>query len=159
MTMTLAQNIAKHTREIHFGGNWTTTNLRDVLKDVTWEQATTKVGTFNTIAVLTYHVNYFVTVVLKVLKGGPLGGKDIYSFDHPPISSGEDWEEMQARVFGEAEEFAALIEQMPDEGILGDFIDTKYGNYFRNLMGIVEHMHYHLGQIVIIKKLVTEHNS
>jgi hypothetical protein len=157
--MTFAQNIAKHTREIHFGGNWTTTNLRDVLTDVTWEQATTKVHSFNTIAVLTYHVNYFVTVVLKVLKGGPLEGKDIYSFDHPPINSQEDWEVMQARVFAEAEEFATLIEQLPDEQILADFIDNKYGNWFRNLVGIVEHMHYHLGQIVIIKKLITEGNS
>lgn len=159
MTLTFAQNIAKHVRDVHFGGNWTTTNLRDVLKDVTWEQATTKVHSFNTIAVLTYHVNYFVTAVLKVLKGGPLDSKDIYSFDHPPINSQQDWEQVQERVFAEAEEFSALIEQIPDEQLLGDFIDSKYGNYFRNLIGIVEHMHYHLGQIVIIRKLVTEGNT
>ena len=32
----------------------------------------------------------------------------------------------------------------------------KYGNYFRNLTGIIEHLHYHLGQIVLIKKLIAE---
>lgn len=157
--MTFAQNIARHVREVHFGGNWTTTNLRNVLKDVSWQQAVTKVHSFNTIATLSYHVNYFVTAVLKVLKGGPLDSKDMYSFNHPPIGSQADWEAMLERIWAEAEEFASLIEALPDEQLLNDFTDSKYGNYFRNLMGIIEHMHYHLGQIVIIKKLIDGSNS
>jgi hypothetical protein len=28
----------------------------------------------------------------------------------------------------------------------------KYGNYYRNIHGIIEHIHYHLGQIVLIEK-------
>jgi len=30
----------------------------------------------------------------------------------------------------------------------------KYGNYFRNIVGVIEHIHYHLGQIVLIKKIL-----
>ena len=30
----------------------------------------------------------------------------------------------------------------------------KYGTYYRNFHGLIEHAHYHLGQIVLIKKLV-----
>jgi uncharacterized damage-inducible protein DinB len=157
--MTLSQQIAKHLRDVHFGGNWTTTNLRDTLKDVTWKQAVTQIQSFNTIATLTYHVNYFVTSVLKVLQGGPLESKDMYSFDHPPIESQEDWEQMLARVWDEAEQFATLIEQLPDSKLNEDFVDSKYGTYFRNLEGIIEHMHYHLGQIVIIKKLIAEESQ
>ena len=37
------KQIAKHFREIHFGENWTSSNLKDNLDKVTWQQATTQV--------------------------------------------------------------------------------------------------------------------
>ena len=154
--MNIAQQTAKHLRDIHFGGNWTTSNLRDTLADVTWQQATTKVDSFNTIAVLTFHVNYFVGAMLNVLKGNPLNANDKFSFDHPPINSQEDWEAMKNRIYEEAEATAKLIEQLPDSKLLETFEDEKYGSYYRNINGIIEHMHYHLGQMVIIKKLITK---
>lgn len=156
--MSFAKQIAKHLREVHFGGNWTTSNLKDALAGVTWQQATTKIGSFNTIAALVYHVNYYVGAVLQVLEGRPLTASDKYCYDVPPINSREDWERLLNKVWTEAESFAKLIEQMPDEKLLEGFIDPKYGNYYRNLQGIIEHMHYHLGQIVILKKLLTGQN-
>lgn len=152
--MSLTQQIAKHLRDVHFGGNWTTSNLRDNLADVTWQQATTRVESFNTIAILVYHVNYFVDAVLKVLQGGPLDANDKYSFDHPPILSQEDWQKMLDKVWADAESLAVLIEQLPESKLEEHFVDEKYGSYYRNLHGVIEHMHYHLGQIVIIKKLL-----
>ena len=152
--MTHSQHIAKHLREVFFGGNWTFSNLMDNLKDVTWEQATMKVYTFNTIAVLTYHISYFVTAIIKVLERKVLDSKDIYSFDHPPINSQEDWDNMLAGILSDAEYLATLIEQVPEERLWEVFVDPKYGIYYRNFHGLIEHTHYHLGQIVIIKKLV-----
>lgn len=52
--MNLTTQIAKHFREVHFGGNWTTSNLKDHLADITWQQATTKIYSLNTIAALAY---------------------------------------------------------------------------------------------------------
>ena len=44
-----------------------------------------------------------------------------------------------------------------DEAKLSEvFADPKYGNFYRNLQGIIEHTHYHLGQISLLKKLVKE---
>lgn len=154
ITMSLSQNLAKHLRDVHFGGNWTVSSLKDHLSDVTWQQATTQVESFNTIAVLVYHTNYFIDAVLKVLRGGPLDSNDKYSFDHPPIQSQEDWEAMLNKTWTDAEEFADLIEQLPEETMWEDFVDGKYGNYYRNIAGIIEHTHYHLGQIVLIKKML-----
>ena len=73
--------IAKHFRDVFFGGNWTVSSMKEHLSDVTWQEATTKVEGLNTIATLTYHITYYVSTVLRVLRGGPLDGKDIYSFD------------------------------------------------------------------------------
>lgn len=152
--MSLTAQIAKHFREVHFGVNWTWSNLRDNLADVTWEQATTQVHGLNTIAALVFHIHYFVGVTLKVLQGGPLEGSDKYSFDLPPIQSQEDWDNLLAQVWADAETYASLIEQLPEQQLWEVFSQEKYGNYYRNLHGIIEHTHYHLGQIAVIKKIL-----
>ncbi len=154
--MNLTAQIARHLREIHFGGNWTYSNLKDHLTDVTWQQASRQVYSFNTIAALTYHMNYFVSAVLKVLQGGSLDAKDKYSFDHPPIQSQEDWEKLLDKTWTDAENIARLIEQLPESKLWEIFSEEKYGNYYRNIHGIIEHIHYHLGQIVLIKKIILQ---
>lgn len=154
--MILTAQIAKHFREVHFGVNWSWSNLKDNLADVTWEQATTQVHGLNTIAALVFHIHYFVGVTLKVLQGGPLEGSDKYSFDLPPIQSQEDWENLLAKVWADAETYANLIEQLPEQQLWEVFSQEKYGNYYRNLHGIIEHAHYHLGQIVVIKKILAQ---
>jgi uncharacterized damage-inducible protein DinB len=154
--MNITEQIAKHFRDLYFGGNWTSVHLKESLANVGWQQATTKVYSFNTIASLVYHINYYVSAVLKVLQGEALTAKDQYSFDHPPIQSQEDWENLRNKTWNDAEHFAALIEQLPESKLWETFVDEKYGNYYRNLHGIIEHAHYHLGQIVLLKKLLVQ---
>lgn len=99
-------------------------------------------------------MSYYVDAALKVMQGKPLDVHDKYSFDHPPIQSQDDWEKLLEKVWTDAEELAALIEKMPESKLWDDFADAKYGNYYRNLQGIIEHCHYHLGQVVVVKKLI-----
>ena len=152
--MNFSQHIAKHLRDVYFGGNWTSVNLKNTLDGMDWQLALKKVGEGNNIATIVYHMTYYVREVSKVLEGGALEAKDKFSFEHPPIQSQADWENMLATIWGEAESFASLIEAMPDEKLLQDFSDPKYGTYYRNLQGIIEHLHYHLGQVVILKKML-----
>jgi len=154
--MNLTDLIAKHFRDVHFGGNWTSVNLKAALTDVTWQQATTKIYSLNTIATLVFHINYYVSAVTKVLQGEPLTAHDKYSFDLPPIQSQEQWEKLLNKTWSEAENFAKLIEQLPESKLGEMFSDEKYGNYYRNIHGVIEHTHYHLGQIVLIKKILLQ---
>ena len=157
--MTTAAHIAKHFKDVHFGGNWTAVNLKETLENVTWEQATTNILSFNTIATLVFHTNYFVVALLDVLKGNPLDAHDKFSFAHPPFESQQDWENFLAKVFADAESCATLIERLPESKLWEDFSNSKYGNYYRNIHGITEHLHYHLGQIVLIKKMLLENEK
>jgi len=152
--MNLTAQIAKQFSDVHSGGNWTSVNLKETLADITWQQATTKIESFNTIAVLVFHMNYYVSAVLKVLEGGTLDAHDKYSFDLPPILSNDDWEKLLNKTWTDAGNFAALIEQLPESKLGEIFSDEKYGNYYRNITGIIEHIHYHLGQIVLLKKMI-----
>ena len=154
--MSLTGQIAKHFRDVHFGGNWTFSNMKENLADVNWQQATTQVYSFNTIATLVYHMNYYVCAVTTVMQGKPLNASDKFSFDHPSIQSQDDWEKMLDKTWTDAENFAKLIEKLPEAKLWEDFSDGKYGNYYRNIHGIIEHCHYHLGQIVLIKKILLQ---
>lgn len=151
--MSSVKQISKHFRDVHFGGNWTSVNLKDTLADVDWKQATTKVQDLNTIAVLVFHINYYVGAILHVLRGNPLNAHDKYSFDLAPISSEEEWQQLVGKSFAEAEQLAAAIDELDDAVLHHDFADPKYGTYYRNLLGVIEHTHYHLGQIALIKKM------
>ena len=148
--------LAKHIKEFHFGGNWTAVNLKDLIADVSWQQANTSVFKLNSIATLVFHINYYIHGVLAVLEGKPLEIKDAFSFDLPPIHSEEDWEKLKRNTFNDAEKFVELIEKLPHTTLSDNFTDEKYGNYFRNILGIIEHSHYHLGQIALIKKIVLQ---
>lgn len=146
--------LAKTIREVYFGGNWTWSSIKPQLADITWEEATHKIEGFNSIAVLLCHLHYYVAQISGVLRGGKLEGKDALSFTHPPINSMADWQELQERIWQEAEAFAALVEQMDESLLPTIFEQEKYGTYYRNLEGFVSHAHYHLGQLVVLKKLL-----
>jgi len=152
----ITSQIARQFKEVHFGGNWTSVNLKDTLADVDWKQAVRKTEGMNTIVALVYHMHYYVHAVLQVLQGGTLNAKDSYSFDHPSVQSPSDWDALLDTVWREAEQFALLVEQMTDEKLSETFSDPKYGTYYRNLTGVIEHMHYHLGQVVMMKKMNNE---
>lgn len=152
--MSISIQTAQHFREIYFGGNWTAVSLKESLSDVTWEQATHKIQSFNTIATLVFHIGYYVTAALDVLNDMPLEAKDEYSFNHPAIDSEKQWEELLAKTWTEGERFAHLIEVLPESKFWEPFSEEKYGNYYRNINGIIEHAHYHLGQIILLKKMI-----
>ena len=57
--MKRTQQMAHRFREVIINGLWiANTNYKDQLSNVTLKQANTKIGSLNTIAALTFHVNY-----------------------------------------------------------------------------------------------------
>ncbi|WP_370392054.1 DUF1572 domain-containing protein [uncultured Winogradskyella sp.] len=151
--MKLNTYLANRLKEIFTEGKWVVgTNFKEQIVDLDWKQATQKIENFNTIADLTFHIDYYIAGVANVLKGGTLDIKDKFSFDYPPITSEDDWDNLVTKFCADAEEFIALVEKMPDEKLLSDFVDKQYGTYVRNIDVMIEHTYYHLGQIILIKK-------
>jgi len=93
-------------------------------------------------------------VLFRSLEGGSLDAHDKYSFDLPPINSQDEWEKLVNKVFADAEHLGDMIEQFPETKLDDIFSEEKYGTYCRNFLGVIEHTHYHLGQISLIKKIV-----
>lgn len=153
--MKRSEFIANRLREVLLNGYWiANTNYQEQLLSITWEQARHQVADLNTIAVLTYHINYYLVGILNVFKGGPLEIKDQYSFDLPPIQSEEDWKKLVEEFLVNSAAFADEVAQIPDKKLDQLFVNEKYGTYLRNIEGVIEHSYYHFGQIVLIKKLI-----
>lgn len=153
--MKRSQFISGRLREVFLNGRWiANTNYKETLDNVTLLQANQKVGNLNTIAMLTFHINYYLDGVLTVLKGGELSIRDQYSFDMPVLTNEEEWTNMKQRLFENAEQFAQYTEALPDEAMSKAFVDEKYGTYERNLEAMIEHSYYHLGQISLLKKML-----
>ena len=152
-----ATELAKRFREVTLDGKRVAfTNLKEQLSDLTMAQATTKISTLNTIAALTFHINYYIQGVLHVFEGGELTIRDKYSYDLEPIVSEEDWIQLRDTLFTNAEKFATHIDQMSEEKLSSGFVKEEYGSYQLNIDTMIEHCYYHFGQIVIIKKMVLD---
>jgi uncharacterized damage-inducible protein DinB len=155
--MKATTQIANRFREVIQNGTWiANTNYKDQLSNLNWEVATTPFKSFNTISALAQHIHYYINGINNVFKGGTLDIKDKYSFDFAPIKSQAEWETFLSKFWKDSEEFASFIEEMPEEKLKQVFIDEKYGTYQRNIDAIIEHSYYHLGQITLIKKIITD---
>ncbi len=149
--------IANRFREVILNGTWiANTNFKDQLVDSDWQIATKKVDSLNTIAALAQHIHYYISGILNVFNGGTLDIKDQFSFDFPEINAQEQWNLVLNKFWNDAEEFALKVEAMSDEKLDSVFVDEKYGSYRRNIEAMIEHSYYHLGQIVLIKKMLSQ---
>lgn len=152
--MTTPQEIAKQLRQAYLGGNWSERSVKDVLEDVSAVEANKQVYGLNTIAMLTHHMHYFVVGIRPLLEGGALTIRDKFSWETPDLSSPFDWQKYREQMPIDMERLAQLIQQMDTPNLQAPFDQEKYGNYFQNLEGIIEHIYYHLGQIVVLKKIL-----
>jgi uncharacterized damage-inducible protein DinB len=156
--MNISKQIAKHLRDVFFGKNWSWSTVKEQMQNITLEEATKQVYGLNSIFTLLHHSAYYIPAQINVLEGKPLIASDAESFTLPTIESEGAWHNYVENIFTNVEKLATLIEAMPEEKLHENFADEKYGTYYRNLTGMIEHTHYHLGQIAILKKIVQQNN-
>ncbi|HBC04916.1 MAG TPA: DUF1572 domain-containing protein, partial [Aequorivita sp.] len=114
--MKTSSQLAERFREVLLDGKWiANTNFKESLSNINWQQATQKTGSLNTIAALTFHVNYYIAGLCDFFENGKLEIHDKYSFDFAPINSAEAWDALRKSLFENSEKFAKFIESFSDE--------------------------------------------
>jgi len=148
------QLIAQRIREVFLNGQWiANTNYKDQISLLSLEQANRKYSELNSVAQLVFHINYYLEGVLEVFEKGELNIRDKYSFDMPEITNVFQWQNRVNNLLNNAEKLSHTIEQMDENLLYSPFVDEKYGDYLRNLEGLIEHSYYHLGQISLLNRL------
>ena len=152
--MNITSLIAQHLIDVHEGNNWTEVDMTTTLKDVTLQEAITRTpASPNTIASLLHHITFWNRVMVQRAQGTAVQINDANGYDHPPLNTEADWQNLKSDNIQSAHELATAIRQF-DEAKLLEPILPNYSTAYKNLQGSVEHVHYHLGQIVILKKLI-----
>lgn len=152
--MKTTEHIAKHLLDVHEGGNWTEVDIATTLNDVTPEEATAITpASRNTIASILYHITYYNIVVRKRLDGIETEIPESNGFDVPPIATDEDWMQLKQYNLTSAHELAEKMREV-DETKLHEPIIEGQSTFYKHMQGCVEHIHYHLGQMVLLKKMI-----
>lgn len=150
MNQSIIKAIAQHFYEVHYGNNWTDASVQESLKNISYEQAIKKIGDANTIALLLFHMNFYNMVVYDRLV-------DVKRhFEHEEslkieIHNEEEWQQLQQTYFANVDIIHSAILQFNESRL---FEQTTKNTPYKNLHGLIEHVHYHLGQINLLKKLL-----
>jgi hypothetical protein len=154
------QLLAQRLREVFLDGKWiANTNYYEQISDISWKDAIVKIHQLNSIALLTFHINYYLEGLIQVLNGGVLEISDRYSFDMPLINTDKEWSDLKDRFLKNAATFSNKVAELDDTILDQSFVDEKYGTYLRNIEAVIEHSYYHLGQLVLIKKMILNTSS
>lgn len=151
--MNNAHYLAKRIEEVYLNGTWIAhTNLADALEKISYEQAL-QPKPKNSIAALVYHLNYYLEGFLDVLNGHELAMKDALSFNLVSPKSHNEWRTQVKKLLANARLFTDKVAAMSDEQLYAPFVKEEYGNWYRNIEGVIEHSYYHLGQMVLMSKM------
>jgi len=160
--MKIAHLVAQHITELFEGGNWTEENIKDTLADISWKEAVSVTkASYNTIAALVHHLTFYNQVVLSRVKGNnPVIG-ETNGFDVPAIKNEHEWDSLKNSCMQSAKDLTDTVDKLTNEEVFG-LTATGHSTNYKTLHGISEHGHYHLGQIILLKKLLrhkTHHTS
>ena len=156
--MKITELIAQHLTDVHNGDNWTEVNIEQTLADVSFEEAVVQTAaSVNTIAMLLHHISFWNRAVSTRAAGKVPVIKADNGFAMAPIDSEKKWKVLQEDNIRSAAELATAI-RLFDEKKLALPILPDHSSAYKNFQGQVEHVHYHLGQIVMIKKMIRAGN-
>ena len=146
--------IAEHVLQVSKGDNWTEVNLHDTLKDVNYKDAGTQTQiSVNTIASLVHHLAYWNRIMVQRIAGIKIEIPVVNGFDVPVLAGDHEWQALLNDYQSSAQELALAIKGI-DMKRLEQPILPGYSSVYKNIQGAVEHIHYHLGQIVMLKKAI-----
>lgn len=146
--------IIKSFEDLFSGDPWLSVNLMDTLEGISALQAATRIAPGrNTIGEIIHHVTQWRLTVLRRIQG-----EEVPSPEHNFLQSLEDtsetgWKETLDQLRRSHDMWIEFLRTWDESEF-----DTLYpGNnmtYYEHVQGILQHDAYHLGQVVLLSKLV-----
>jgi uncharacterized damage-inducible protein DinB len=149
--------LANRIQEVYLSGKWiANTNIKEQIEELTLAQATKQVNRLNTIALLVFHLNYYLEGLIAALTENKLEIRDKYSFLMDELKTEEEWQNLKTKLLSNADTFVSIIKNLENNQLSAPFVEEKYGSTWQNIIGVVEHSYYHFGQITIIRKMILQ---
>ncbi|WP_149206476.1 DinB family protein [Flavobacterium johnsoniae] len=152
--MSESTRISNLYQSIYNGNPWLEVNLDNTLKNVTAEQAYKKINpNLNTIWEIVNHLIQWRRNILERMQGEVTKTPD-HNYFVPVLDPSEAaWEQSLQTLAKSQESWNAFFEDFNDADLAKIYVNNGH-SYYEHLHGIIQHDVYHLGQIVILKKLL-----
>ena len=156
MALTTAQ-LAFELEQVQRGNCWIGNNAMEVLDGINWKRATFKAfAQGNSIWEITNHISHWREVVTRRITFVPLNEEEITGMDAPAMPTSEAWSKTLERFNISFEKLHQAILAFPEDKL--ETILTS-GTYLSTIIGLIEHDAYHLGQIILLKRMAENSTS
>ncbi|WP_281232324.1 DinB family protein [Flavobacterium gelatinilyticum] len=141
-------------QSIYNGNPWLEVNLADTLKNVNAEQAYRKINpNLNTIWEIVNHLIQWRRNILQRMQGETIITPD-HNYFVPVLDPSEAaWEQSLQTLAKTQEAWNTFFEDFDDADLTKIYVNNGH-TYYEHIHGIIQHDVYHLGQIVILKKML-----
>jgi uncharacterized damage-inducible protein DinB len=157
------KRIADQLKRAYEGQAWHGPSLLEALSGVTAAQAIAQpIPNGHSIWQLVLHIAAWMDAVRERIENGPVA--EPTDGDWPPIAdvSEAGWQATLALLATRQQALLSVIENATDEqlhrrlGAAHDPVSASGYSMYYNLHGVIQHNLYHVGQIVLLKKLLQE---
>ena len=143
-------------KALYNGHPWLDVNMMDNLSKLTWLQAGRKVHPrLNTIWEIVDHLVSWRLNVLQRVQGEVIKTPADNYFAPVTERTEGDWTATLDRFQVSQDAWIQFLEQAGDETLEGVY-PVNHMTYYEQIHGIIQHDAYHLGQIVLLAKLLEE---
>ena len=141
-------------QSIYNGNPWLEVTLAHTLENVTAEQAYRKINpNLNTIWEIVNHLIQWRRNILRRVEGETVLTPD-HNYFVPILDPSEAaWEQSLQSLAKSQELWNAFFESFDDADLAKIYVNNGH-TFYEHIHGIIQHDVYHLGQIVILKKLL-----
>jgi hypothetical protein len=148
--MTEVERIKDQLRRSVEGEAWHGPSLREVLADVTAEEAAARpIAGVHSIEEMTRHVSYWFVATRRRIGGALVIPTEAEQWPEAAIP----WSQQRAHLETSYDDLMVAIGQFTDERLATPIAGKPYDIYFQ-LHGLIQHNLYHAGQIAILKRAV-----
>lgn len=151
-----AKRIAKLFFNQYNGMPWTEIRLKDILNGIDANKAAQKlVANANSIWQLVQHVLGWRENVLKKMQGDNFQSPDDNYLSVPSDTGANAWNNLLKELEENETQWEFFLETLKEEKLNAPYLPSKgkFSNY-EVLHGLLHHEAYHLGQILILKKIL-----
>lgn len=148
------KRITKLLDDIYGGSPWIDVNLLDTLKNLTAEQAARKVAPqWNTIwEIINHLINWRLNVLQRIQDKTIASPADNYFAPVREVSD-EAWLNTLDKLEDSQEQWRLALKKFKKKDLEKNYPANDM-SYYDHIQGIVQHDAYHLGQIVLLAKVI-----
>jgi uncharacterized damage-inducible protein DinB len=149
-----AKRIKKLFEDLYDGSPWIDVTIMDTLKSISAQRAAKKIapGRNSVWQIVNHIIAWRENVLLRVQGNKIVTPNNNYFIEIDNVSEAE-WQKTLERLANSQDQWIRFLENF-DESKFETIYPSNKMSYYEHIHGILQHDAYHLGQIVLLSKLV-----